>query len=576
MTRLFEITHQDINQLTDSQLTDLLRRLLHLEAARFGIAASGVRVTLNIDVADGGEDGRIQWSEGPARTDYIPNRLTMFQCKAQAMRPADYAKELRRKRSKQLKPQIEEVFETDGSYVLLTTQALNEQQIQLRKEKMRQVLRAAGKSYADTADINIYDANQLRDWTNHYIPAITAVCLWRGRPPLPGIQTWELWSEFREYQRFPFVPSPTTDDYIVQLRRELTEPGRVARIVGLSGLGKTRLALEAFRPALREVSTAVDLHPRIVYLDADLGISNLASTIADWCTQGLEGILVVDNCDLRLHQQLQKHIEHARCRPSLLTLDFDHQDAPEIPTLYLEKSPDSLIKAMLKEVYTNLPDAELGHIASYAQGFPRMAVLLAEARLNEDPEMGNLRDEVLLDKLLWGRGSRNDQAKEVISACALFEHVGFTEDREEELRFIAEHVCHIGLDDCYGHIEDFARRGIIDKRGRYIRVVPLPLAVRLAADWWRRCRPARAHALISRSMPGGLSEALCDRVAKLDFLPKTRELVRDLCGEFGPFGQAEVLSSERGARLFRSLGGCPRKNLSSLSDHSCRAGALRR
>jgi hypothetical protein len=54
-------------------------------------------------------------------------------------------------------------------------------------------------------------------------------------------------------------------------------------------------------------------------------------------------------------------------------------------------------------------------------------------------------------------------------------------------------------------------------------------------------------------MPGGLAEAFCDRVAKLDFLPEARELVRDLCGERGPFGQAEVLQSERGARLFRSL-----------------------
>src|SRR5712692_4185716 len=54
-------------------------------------------------------------------------------------------------------------------------------------------------------------------------------------------------------------------------------------------------------------------------------------------------------------------------------------------------------------------------------------------------------------------------------------------------------------------------------------------------------------------MPGGLLEAFCDRVAKLDFLPETRELVKDLCGVLGPFGQAEVLNSERGSRLFRSL-----------------------
>ena len=33
-----------------------------------------------------------------------------------------------------------------------------------------------------------------------------------------------------------------------QLRREMASPRSVARIIGLSGLGKTRLALEVFRP----------------------------------------------------------------------------------------------------------------------------------------------------------------------------------------------------------------------------------------------------------------------------------------------------------------------------------------
>ncbi len=73
MTGLFEITHEDINQLKDFQLTDLLHRLLRLEANRFNIAASSVSVALNIDVPDGGEDGLIKWSDGPAYTDYVPN-----------------------------------------------------------------------------------------------------------------------------------------------------------------------------------------------------------------------------------------------------------------------------------------------------------------------------------------------------------------------------------------------------------------------------------------------------------------------------------------------------------------------
>jgi hypothetical protein len=54
MTQLLEITHDDISQLTDFQLTDLLRRLLHLEVNHNNIAARGIAVSLNITVSDGG------------------------------------------------------------------------------------------------------------------------------------------------------------------------------------------------------------------------------------------------------------------------------------------------------------------------------------------------------------------------------------------------------------------------------------------------------------------------------------------------------------------------------------------
>ena len=161
MTRLFEITHEDIKQLNDLQLTDLLRRLLHLEAVRFRIPASGVGIALNINVPDGGEDGRIKWSGDPARTNYIPNHLTMFQCKAKDMGPTACADELHLKDSVELKPQVATVLDAGGCYILFTTQALNENQISERIEKMREAIKAAGKPYADTADLDIYDANNL-------------------------------------------------------------------------------------------------------------------------------------------------------------------------------------------------------------------------------------------------------------------------------------------------------------------------------------------------------------------------------------------------------------------------------
>ncbi|MFH1091495.1 MAG: hypothetical protein V1742_07985, partial [Pseudomonadota bacterium] len=85
MSSLFEIDVDSIVLLSDYQLTALLKRLLLLEAAAAGIEASAVDVALNINVPDGGEDGRIEWNNGPERTDFLPTRLVQFQCKATNM-----------------------------------------------------------------------------------------------------------------------------------------------------------------------------------------------------------------------------------------------------------------------------------------------------------------------------------------------------------------------------------------------------------------------------------------------------------------------------------------------------------
>lgn len=554
MTQLFEVSHEDIVPLKDAQLTDLLRQLLRLEAIYFHLPTSGVSVALNITVADGGEDGRIEWSGDPIRTDYVPNRLTMFQCKATELGPAACADELHLKDSTELKPQVATVLDAGGSYVLFTTQALNQRKISERLKKMRKAIQAAGRSYADTVDLTIYDANKIRDWTNRYVPAITAVLQWRGRPLLPGLQTWENWSLQEKYVRFPFVPSDASDKYILQLRSTLSQSRQAARILGLPGIGKTRLALETFRPSPPGASVSSSLHQQVVYIDAALDVPSLAATVSEWCVQGLTGILVVDNCDPVLHQQLQTQIRHHNSRFSLLTMNADPEERiTDTQIIRLRQAPNSVIKAILQPVYSGLTAADLDQVTRYAEGFPLMAVMLSEARLNEDPQLGNLSDDVLVRRLLWGSRSEEKSALDIISACALFEHVGYAEDLKEEYCFVAEHIADSTPDDFYRHVEDFKERGIIEQRGRYLRVVPPPLAIRLAADWWRRCRPERAHNLIIEGMPGNLPEALCDRVAKLDFLPKARELVRDLCGEHGPFGQEEVLKSERGSRLFRSL-----------------------
>lgn len=546
MSILFRVESKDIADLDAIQLTKLLKLLLHLEARSSGIAESAATVALNINVADGGEDGSIKWNGRPDNTDYLPSRYCQFQNKATKMAPADCANEIVN-RDGSMKPMVKNALDNGATYILFTNQNLSSKQIINRVEKIRIKLNELGKSYADTVKIEIYDAAKIEGWVNKYISAIVTVLNWVGRPLEPGLKTWSNWSQHLEHQRFPFIADDDRKNALLNLKTLLNQPQKCARIVGLSGLGKSRLAFEVFR----DVDEMDDLGKRVVYVDASTNTS-IAGLIADWVQCGLEGIVVVDDCDIHVHEKIRREIQRTDSKLSVLTLDFNLERSSHNVIIQLKQLPDEFIKQMLETTYGERI-SDLNRIVTFAQGFPQMAVLLADARLDQEPEMGKLTDDYLANKMLWGGREHDEKDEKILKGCALFDRFGLDEDASLEYEFIAKKVVNISTDEFYKCVKKFEERGLIDRRGRFAKLVPKPLAIRLAAEWWQRTRHQAQIELINSEMPGELVESFCEQVSMLDFLPEVKTLAEKLCGPQYPFGQAEVILSSRGSRLFRSF-----------------------
>ncbi|MCW0923245.1 hypothetical protein OK411_22940 [Pseudomonas sp. RG1] len=543
MAKPFNVESGDINKLNDIQLTQLLKELLHAEAFRFGIAQRAVEVALNIITGDGGEDGRISWEQGPDSTDYIPNRLSLFQNKATDMGPAAYAKEVLTSNGL-VKPIVDQVLADGGSYIVFTTQELNSKQKQARIKQIRTSLVGVGKEYANECDLRIYDASQIAGWVNRYISAVVAVQHWSGRPVERGLKTYELWSEHEDLSRLPFAAVASRSEIVEKLKVGLSVPKACFRIMGLSGLGKTRTAFQVF-------SESQEIRSLVVYVDANHA-PNIDSLIADWVTLGYEAIIVVDNCEYRLHERLVKEVRREGSRVRLLTLDynFDSMAAPTV-CFKLEQMTDDELFQLLSPVYNNVL-SDLKRIVDFAQGFPQMAVLLAEARLNEDPRIGSLTEDELASKLLWKRNeAENPACLKILQACSLFDVFGVEKEVEYQLEYIANTIG-VHVDEVYGCIQEYSIRGLIDRRGRFGQVVPKPLAIRLAGQWWTKSREEKQKGLID-SVPEGMIEGFCNQIEKMDFHSDVKLLTEKLCGPQGPFGQAEVILSERGSRFFRAF-----------------------
>lgn len=573
-----QIRVEHIAALDAGQLQGLLNKLLYLEAFHHGIPLSGVHGTdpARITVADGGRDGKIEWTSGPDRTDFFPGRVTAFQCKAEAMSKAKCFSEMlmtdrspARKRAsvnkrptknhkaatkRDLKPEVAAALDAGGAYVMFCNQSAEGKMHTDRLRGMRSALKEAGRTDHDHACVGFYDATKIVNWVNQYPTAICWVREQRGLGDWSYLQTWESWSGNSDIATGPFIADAAITAQVEGLKVFMRPARSVARMIGLSGLGKSRLAFEALRPPPDGTTDAAQqaLSESVLYVRAAAG-RQLALSFADLLRrEKLPVLLVVDDCEASLHQELTGIARHADSRFRLLTLDFDpvrHSYADQVVTL--ARTSTDVIRSILEHAHPNIAKADLDRIIRFSQGYPRIAVELGQAVLSGEGSIAELNDDVLLKKMVWGRGAPNDTALRVLRICSVFSSLGIEEEVEYQLEAAAILVG-VPKPDFQDQIVNFSERGIIQRRGRFIRVEPLPVALRLASDWWKGRSPQDVRTLID-TVRSEMVESMCEQLRLLSHLDKAKAIAADLCGDSAPFGSAEVLNTETGSRCFRAL-----------------------
>ena len=117
-------------------------------------------------------------------------------------------------------------------------------------------------------------------------------------------------------------------DGINRIRAILREPGHVVRLVGLSGVGKTRLCEALFDEKIGKAS----LDPSLaIYTNVAEGPDPPPVGLAsDLIAARTRAILVIDNCPFELHRQLTNVARAKDSKISVITVEYDiRDDQPE-------------------------------------------------------------------------------------------------------------------------------------------------------------------------------------------------------------------------------------------------------
>ena len=599
---VFTLTPDDLKQCTPLQATELLRRLMLMECQSFGIPQNSVHVSRQISTPDGGQDGLVKWPTGRVQyTNYFPKPYNVFQIKASSLPPARCIREVFTD-SNQLKPALKKALKHKGAYIVCSTHPVSGVHAGAREEALYQALKKQGEDFHHL-EIRFYDANILTNWINLF-PSLVVwflkeVCQKSLKPWL----SYEEWSRGDGSYKQKFMYHNELKQKKDLIYNTLSERGRGLCLTGASGVGKTRLALEAFRP---QPADQEDLSPLVLY--ADMGEEPLTTqNIKDLKNHRL--ILIIDNCPLEKAEVFHQTASQEDSQISLLTIDADSElsqgdrltKAPHTPLMELK--PDRLI---VQKMLAGCQDITNKHFhpkwLECAQGFPLMVQLL---KSTGPLDLLNQPRPFLTNKML-GR-QIPPGAYKVLKACSLFHNICFEDEEQEQMRiiiqhppartgqeahYVAEQICGMSFDNFFKNIQFLKKRKIIGQFGRFIQVRPKPLSTWLARELmgetpsptlikWITNRTKQTSAplfkkerrefqkrynqlsytekkefqreQVTHSPLNPLRQAFAKQLAYLKNSPESHKLVKRLLNKDGPFGSKEVLTTGWGAGCLTHL-----------------------
>lgn len=555
---MFDVTSDDINQLNDVDLRELVGRLCEAELSSQGLSPVAVTWGGNQTAPDGGLDVRIELPVGNTlkQDGFIPRNTTGFQVKKPNMTASIITDEMKPKGS--IRQVILELADKNGAYIIISSSSNTaDGPLQDRKRAMRDALDTLPN--AEEIFTDFYDRRRIASWVGLYPGLISWVKERVGRS-LDGWCSYFTWcdrtnSVNKEYliDKQPCLHfsgrqeiSPmANEEAIDKLRDMLREPRKSVRLVGLSGVGKTRLAQTLFDKGIG----SNPLDPSLaVYTDLSYNPNPQPLTMAsDLIVTNKNAVLIIDNCSPDLHRTLTELCCQQRSLISVLTIEYDvREDQPEgTEVVNLNPSSTELIESLIKIRFQTLSQVDRHTIAEAAGGNARIAIALADA-VESTGSIAGLSNDQLFQRLFWQRNELNDDLLQVAKACSLVysfqqEPIRGESLEIERLATLANKNSHT----IYRYISQLQARGLVQKRGVWRAVLPHAIANWLASRALQETPPE----IIEQQF----FQLGCERLARsfskrLSFLHKNSvviDIVRNWLSPNGKLGEVAELDENQ-------------------------------
>lgn len=558
---MFGVTGNDVAALHDADLRTLITRLSLAELSRKGLPLAGVTAGGNQDAADGGIDVRVELAGVLQHADFVPRQTTGFQVKKPDMSARAIVAEMRPKGV--LRPVIGELANAGGSYVIVSSQgSVADKPLADRRKAMRDAL--AGHPKANDLYVDFYDRERIATWVNEYY----GIAVWvraRVRRELSGWRPIGDWTNEVVAEGLPYLCDdkaclidertskreslPILEGF-ARLRIALGKSRQAIRLIGLSGVGKTRLVQALFESGVGSAPLDCGL---AVYTDYSGEMTPTARDMAHRLVESnRRAILVIDNCNPQMHAELARICTGNKGNVSLITVEYDvRDDEPERTEVFrLQNASPSLVEEWVKREFDHVSQIDCSRIAAFSDGNFRVARALAET-LKKGETLGQLKDRELFQRIFQQRNEYDQSllhAAEDLSLLYSFDGKDCAE-HGELAQIGALHG--VTTRDLFAAAVTLGQRGVVQPRGRWRAILPQAIANPLARDALQRIPDVEFDAFCA-SLPDRMLKSLSRRLGYLHDSPAAQRVVKRWLTPGGPLGDLLTLG-DRGLEVVRNI-----------------------
>lgn len=356
------------------------------------------------------------------------------------------------------------------------------------------------------------------------------------------------WFKLDRHHELDFVQDNQTSQNLQALTDGILGDTSSIRLTGLPGLGKSRLIIESL--SLQKKYVEED----ILIFDGEGDSKEILSSINEAVKHEALGLVIVETCSVELHNKINKLVD-GQNSVKVITLNFYHEPVVDSIEIQLDRLNEKQIELIFDQNLSNLKRQEIEKLVKFVEGFPLLADMLVRQIRETDKFNVNFTEEKLVEKLINGDNQLTDSHRELVKVISLFDYIKCEKDVNENSNSIADFINGIaGTEqrDFEKVITEFTTKELINRTGRFARVVPKPLALNLAMQWWNSSLfDSQANLIVN--MPESLMDSFCRQITYLDRSIRVQDFVKNFCEGGSPFAQAELLLSKAGSRLFRAL-----------------------